>query len=118
MCQSHALVFHGVKSIFILGLYSLSGKASYRKFSWGLEAERLDVITIVSLCNLTGISATVRRLTAQWIEAIDFNLSCTEIGIFRQNVVSTITADALAPYVVVLSADMVLCFARKGIVPL
>ena len=33
-----------------LGLYSLSGKASYRRIS------RLDVLMIVSLWNLTGIS--------------------------------------------------------------
>ena len=41
------------------GLYSLSGKASYRQISWRLEAARLDVILILSLWNLTGISAAV-----------------------------------------------------------
>ena len=38
-----------------LGLYSLSGKTSYRQISWSLEAARLGVIMIVSLWNLTGI---------------------------------------------------------------
>ena len=41
------------------GLYSLSGKTSYRQISWSLEAARLDVTMIVSLWNLTGISAAV-----------------------------------------------------------
>ena len=38
-------------------LYSLSGKTSYRQISWSLEATRLDVIIIVSLWNVTDISA-------------------------------------------------------------
>ena len=43
----------------IQGLYSLSGKTSYRQISWSLEAARLGVIMIVSLWNLTGISAAL-----------------------------------------------------------
>ena len=39
------------------GLYSLSGKTSYRQISWSLEAARLDVVMVVSLWNLTGTSA-------------------------------------------------------------
>ena len=39
------------------GLYSLSGKTSYREISWSLEATRLDVIMVVSLWHLTGTSA-------------------------------------------------------------
>ena len=42
-----------------LGLYSLSGKTSYRQISWSLEAARLCVIMIVSHWNLTGISAAL-----------------------------------------------------------
>ena len=42
-----------------LGLYSLSDKTSYRQISRSLEAARLGVIMIVSLWNLTGISAAV-----------------------------------------------------------
>ena len=42
-----------------LGLYSLCGKTSYRQISWSLEAARLGVIMIVSLWNLTGISAAL-----------------------------------------------------------
>ena len=81
------------------GLYSLSGKTSYRQISWSLEAARLDVAMVVSLCNLKGTSAAalprylpdfraigkfkpesrgsetsrdlaVRRLTAYWIDAL------------------------------------------------
>ena len=33
------------------GLYSLSGKTSYRQISWSLEAARLDVAMVVSLWN-------------------------------------------------------------------
>ena len=40
-----------------LGLYSLSGKTSYRQISWSLEAARLDVAMVVSLCNLADTSA-------------------------------------------------------------
>ena len=44
--------------IAIMGLYSLSGKTSYRQISWSLEATRLDVAMVVSLWILTGTSAT------------------------------------------------------------
>ena len=40
-----------------LGLYSLSGKTSYRQISWSLKAARLDVAMVVSLWNLAGTSA-------------------------------------------------------------
>ena len=33
----------------IQGLYSLSGKTSYRQISWSLEAAKLDVAMVVSL---------------------------------------------------------------------
>ena len=42
-----------------LGLYWLSGMTSYPQISWSLEAARLDVIMIVSLWNLTAISAAL-----------------------------------------------------------
>ena len=47
------------------GLYSLNGKTSYHQISRGLEAAGLDVILIVSLWNLTGISGALlpRRLS-------------------------------------------------------
>ena len=41
------------------GLFSLNGKTSYLQISWSLEAARLGVMVIVSLWNLTGISAAV-----------------------------------------------------------
>ena len=44
-------------SLGLPGLYSLSGKTSYRQISWSLEATRLDVIMVVWLWNLTGTSA-------------------------------------------------------------
>ena len=41
------------------GFCSLSGRAYYRKKSWSIEAARLDVLMIISLWNLTGISAAL-----------------------------------------------------------
>ena len=43
------------------GLYSLSSSATYRQISRRFKAARLDVIMIVSLRNLTGISAALPR---------------------------------------------------------
>ena len=40
-----------------LGVYSVSGRASYRKVSWNLEAARLGFCLSQSLWNLTGTSA-------------------------------------------------------------
>ena len=40
-----------------LGLYSLSGKTSYRKISWSLEPARFGFKLFQSLWNLTGTSA-------------------------------------------------------------
>ena len=52
----------------MLGLHSHSGKTSYRQISRRLETARFDVITIVSLRNLTGISAEVPvRFQSDWI---------------------------------------------------
>ena len=39
-----------------------NGKYVYRQIPWSLEAAKLDVIVIVSLWNLTGISAALERL--------------------------------------------------------
>ena len=41
------------------GLYSISGKTFYHQISLSFEAAKLDVIMIVSLWNLTGISAAL-----------------------------------------------------------
>ena len=43
----------------ILGLYSLSGKTSYRKISWSLEAARFGFKLFQSLWNLAGTSAAL-----------------------------------------------------------
>ena len=57
--QIHAHV-HGIFHITkTQGLCSLSCKTSYRQISWSLEAARMDVTMIVSLWNLTGISASL-----------------------------------------------------------
>ena len=66
----------------VLGLYSLSGKTSYRQISWSLKAARLDVAMVVSLWNLTGTSAAVVPAKFQniWKSLIsrlrDFTRSC------------------------------------------
>ena len=67
-----------------LCLYSLSGKTSYRKMSWSLEAARLDVIMIAPLWNLTGSAAAEGHLKLQsdwkvlpWISRLrEFTRSC------------------------------------------
>ena len=41
------------------GLYSLSGKTSYRKISWSLEAARFGFKLLQSLWNLAGTSAAL-----------------------------------------------------------
>ena len=43
--------------LMLLGLYSLSGKTSYRKISWSLEAARFGFRLFQSLWNLAGTSA-------------------------------------------------------------
>ena len=43
----------------IPGLYSLSGRTSYRKISWSFKAERFGFTLFQSLWKLTGISAVV-----------------------------------------------------------
>ena len=43
----------------ILGLYSLSGKTSYRKISWSLKAARFGFKLVQSLWNLAGTSAAL-----------------------------------------------------------
>ena len=45
--------------LLIQGVYSLSGRTYCRQISWSLEATRVDVIIIVPLWNLTGISAAL-----------------------------------------------------------
>ena len=65
------------------GLYSLSGKTSYRQISWSLEATRLGVIIIALLWNLTGSSAAalprglsiLERLKKAKHESCDFETS-------------------------------------------
>ena len=54
VCRTMPFYIHS-----ILGLYSLSGKTSYRQISWSLEAARLDVAMVISLWNLTATSAAV-----------------------------------------------------------
>ena len=58
-CDGQRNTHVAIAKIATRGLYSLSGKTSYRQISWSLEAARLDAIMIVSLWNLTGISAAL-----------------------------------------------------------
>ena len=53
-----------------LGLYSLSGKTSYRKISWSLEAARLDVAMVASFWNLTDTSAAALPMYQPNVRAI------------------------------------------------
>ena len=46
--------------LFTQSLYSLSGKTSYRKISWSLEAARFGFKLFQSLWNLTGTSAALQ----------------------------------------------------------
>ena len=50
---------------YIQGLYSLSGKTSYRQISWSLEAARLGVIMNVSLWNLTAVEVPI-KIETDW----------------------------------------------------
>ena len=52
----------------IYGLYSLSGWATSRKILWSLETARLDVLRIVSLRNLTAISAALLPRSLERLE--------------------------------------------------
>ena len=45
--------------MYVQGLYSLSGKTSYRKISWSLEAARFRFELFQSLWNLAGTSAAL-----------------------------------------------------------
>ena len=59
--QIPRIIFHAISyglSDF-LGLYSLSGKTSYRKISWSLEAAIFGFQHVQSLWNLTGTSAAM-----------------------------------------------------------
>ena len=57
---SYELIYCLSDDLCTQGLYSLSGKMSYRQISWSLEAARLYVAMVVSLWNLTGTSAPQR----------------------------------------------------------
>ena len=72
-------------------VYSLSGRTSHRNISRSLEAVRLDVTTIVSFWNLTGISAALLpkvpvKLESDWIN-LNTNLAASRLHeILRQYV--------------------------------
>ena len=64
-----------------LGLYSLSGKTSYRQISWSLEAARLDVSMVVSLWNLTGNSTAAEvpaNFQSDW-KSLNSNLAASRL---------------------------------------
>ena len=55
---------------FDFDLYALNGKKSYHQISCSLEATKLDVIIIVSLWNLTGISSALLPMCMSNVIAI------------------------------------------------
>ena len=61
---------YSIRPSLIQGIYSPSGKTSYRQIWWKLEAARLHVIMIVSLWNLTGISAALLPRSLSNVRAI------------------------------------------------
>ena len=68
--KDHA--YHSVMqmNLSIQDLYSRSGKTSYRQISRSLEDARLDGMMIVTLWNLTGISATLLSRCLSYFRAI------------------------------------------------
>ena len=62
------------------GLYSLSGKTSYRQIAWSLEATRLDDAMIVSLWNLTGTAAAEvpAKFQSDW-KSLNPNLAASRL---------------------------------------
>ena len=58
------------KCSMILGLYSLSGKTSYRKISWSFEAARFGFKLFQSLWNLAGTSAALLPMCLSNFRAI------------------------------------------------
>ena len=73
-----------------------TNRTSYRKFSWRLEATRLDVLMIVSLRDLTGISAALLPRCLSnfrgigkveiWISRLrDFTRSCGKTSVCLVN---------------------------------
>ena len=88
-CGRKSNIMHGCGH---LGHYSSNGWTSYRKISRSREAARLDVIMIVSLWNLTGISAAMLSMYLSNFRAIvkiwtriarlrDFTRSCGKTSI-------------------------------------
>ena len=68
--------FSSISWFSLQGLYSLSGKTSYRQISWSLEAARLDVAMVVSLWNLTGTSAA--KFQSDW-KSLNPNLAASRL---------------------------------------
>ena len=60
----------------VQGPYSLSSKTSYRQISRSLEAAKLDVIMMVSLWNLTDISAVLQPMCLSNFSVIRNVLAC------------------------------------------
>ena len=67
--RSKGFTRHGIDYVF-LGLYSLSGKTSYRKISWSLEAARFGFKLFQSLWNLAGTSAVLLPMCLSNFKAI------------------------------------------------
>ena len=103
------------------GLYSLSGKTSYHQISRSLESAWFDVIIIVSLWNLTGISAALlprclsnRRAIGKILTRIswlrDFTRSCGKTSVRLVNrgpgVFEHMQLDKSYPWLIYVNADV------------
>ena len=84
------------------GLCSQSGNTSYRQISWSLKAARLGIIMIVTLWNLTGISAAllprglsnfraIGKVETQISRPRDFTRSCGKMSYRLMNISPEVT---------------------------
>ena len=68
----------------MLGLHSLSGRASYRKISWSIEVTRFGFRLFQSLWNLTGCPSNARAMWLLWYPITrlrDFTRSCGKTSV-------------------------------------
>ena len=86
--QSRVSTLHGTVRLLhspSLGLDSQSGKTSYHQISWSLKAAWSDVIMIISLWNLTGISAALLPRCLSIVRAVG-NLNMNLAASRRQEI--------------------------------
>ena len=75
----HAYYAHKTPlTLYFLGLYSLSGKTSYRQISWSLEAARLDVAMVVSLWVTCSAAEWPAKFQSDW-KSLNPNLAASRL---------------------------------------